>query len=287
MIVIIGLILVHICTFGVFLLLGGNGKVLLNALPFEMVTIMGSGIGALIISNDLSTIRDIGRGLVLIFKGSKWKKRDFIDIIILVSNLMKTLRTKGPRALESEIETPASSSYFQPYSKLLKDDELVHLITDTIRIMIVSSGNLNAYAVEEVMDIRIKQRQNKLLHASSALLALSGALPALGIVACVLGIVKTMSAIDQPPEILGGLIGAALLGTFLGVFLSYGIIEPLAKRMEYLFKEECQIFFVVKHIFVATLHGHPQPLVIEAARAAIGHHEQPSFNEVFDQLLGR
>ena len=287
MLSIIGLVIIHFCVFGVFVLHGGSAKVLLDALPLELVTILGAGIGGMLISTELSTIRDIGAGIGKVFAGSKWKKRDFLDTILLVSNLMKILRTKGARALEGDIEVPAESQYFREYPRLMKDPDLIHLITDTIRIMIISSGNVNAFAVEEIMDIRIKRHQSKLNHASEALLTLAGALPALGIVACVLGIVKTMASIDQPPAILGGLIGAALLGTFLGVFLSYGIIEPIAKRIEHVTKEEGQIYLVVKHIFVATLHGHPQALVIEAARAAISHREQPSFNEVFDQLLGR
>lgn len=287
MLCIVGFLIINFCIFGVYLLHGGNVQVLLDALPLELVTILGAGIGGMLISTEISTIRDIGGGLAKVFSGSKWKKRDFLDTILLVSNLMKILRTKGARALEGDIEAPLESQYFREYPRLLKDSDLIHLITDTIRIMIISSGNVNAFAVEEIMDIRIKRHQLQLNHAAEALLTLAGALPALGIVACVLGIVKTMASIDQPPAILGGLIGAALLGTFLGVFLSYGIIEPVAKRIQHVTKEEGQIYLVVKHIFVAALHGHPQPLVIEAARAAISHHEQPSFNEVFDELLGR
>ena len=153
--------------------------------------------------------------------------------------------------------------------------------------MVISSGNLNAYAVEEVMDTAIKEHVHHANHPAHALAALAGALPALGIVACVLGVVKTMGAIDQPPIILGGLIGSALVGTFLGVFMAYGIVEPMAQRLTAVVKEEAQIYHVVKQIIVASLHGHPQPLVIEAARVAISHHNQPSFGEVFDGLRGK
>jgi len=115
---------------------------------------------------------------------------------------------------------------------------------------------------------------------------LAGALPALGIVACVLGVVKTMGAIDQPPAILGGMIGGALVGTFLGVFMAYGFVEPMASRLAQIIEDEGQIFKVVKQIIIGTLHGHPMPLIIEAARASISHHNQPSFAEVFDGLRG-
>jgi chemotaxis protein MotA len=137
------------------------------------------------------------------------------------------------------------------------------------------------------MDTAIKEHVHHASHPAHALAALAGALPALGIVACVLGVVKTMGAIDQPPIILGGLIGSALVGTFLGVFMAYGIVEPMAQRLAAVVKEEAQIYHVVKQIIVASLHGHPQPLVIEAARVAISHHNQPSFGEVFDGLRGK
>jgi len=218
---------------------------------------------------------------------AKWKKQDFLDAIFLVSRLMKILRVDGPVALEAHVENPESSAIFSEYPKILADHHVTHLITDTIRLMVISSGNLNAYAVEEVMDAAIKEHVNHAGHPAHALAALAGALPALGIVACVLGVVKTMAAIDQPPTVLGGLIGSALVGTFLGVFLAYGIVEPMAGRLTQVVKEEAQIYHVIKQIIVASLHGHPQPLVIEAARVAISAHNQPTFGEVFDGLRGK
>jgi chemotaxis protein MotA len=137
------------------------------------------------------------------------------------------------------------------------------------------------------MDASIKEHTHHALHPAHALASMSGALPALGIVACVLGVVKTMGAIDQPPTVLGALIGSALVGTFIGVFLAYGLVEPFANRLTSVCKEEMQIYHVVKQIIVASLHGHPQPLVIEAARVTISSHNQPSFAEVFDGLRGK
>jgi chemotaxis protein MotA len=125
------------------------------------------------------------------------------------------------------------------------------------------------------------------LKAADTLGTLAGALPALGIVACVLGVVKTMGAIDQPPTVLGGLIGSALVGTFLGVFLAYGFFEPFAKRLEQVIEDEACMYGVVKQIIIGTLHGHPMPLILEAARVCISHHNQPSFAEVFDGLRGK
>lgn len=284
---IIGLVLLHICVFGVFILHGGSMDVIAHAAPAELATILGAGIAAMLVGNDLDTIKGVAGGFGKIFGGSKWKKQDFLDAIFLVSRLMKILRVDGPVALEAHVENPESSAIFSEYPKILADHHVTHLITDTIRLMVISSGNLNAYAVEEVMDAAIKEHVNHAGHPAHALAALAGALPALGIVACVLGVVKTMAAIDQPPTVLGGLIGSALVGTFLGVFLAYGIVEPMAGRLTQVVKEEAQIYHVIKQIIVASLHGHPQPLVIEAARVAISAHNQPTFGEVFDGLRGK
>jgi chemotaxis protein MotA len=160
------------------------------------------------------------------------------------------------------------------------------LICDTVRLMVVSTSTLSPYAVEEVMDQSIKTHHHDALKSQTALATLAGALPALGIVACVLGVVKTMDAIDQPPAVLGAMIGGALVGTFLGVFMAYGFVEPMASRLAQIIDDEGQIFKVVKQIIIGTMHGHPMPLIIEAARVSISHHNQPSFAEVFDGLRG-
>ena len=283
----IGLVLLFVCVFGVFVLHGGDLGPVIHAAPAELATILGAGIAAMLIGNDLETIKGVAGGFGKVFAGPKWKKQDFLDVIFLVSRLMKILRVDGPVALESHVESPESSAIFGEYPRILADHHVLHLITDTIRLMVISSGNLNAYAVEEVMDAAIKEHMNHAGHPAHALASLSGALPALGIVACVLGVVKTMGAIDQPPTVLGALIGSALVGTFLGVFLAYGIVEPMAGRLAAVVKEEGQIYHVVKQIIVASLHGHPQPLVIEAARVGISGHNQPSFGEVFDGLRGK
>jgi chemotaxis protein MotA len=266
---IIGLVLLHVCVFGVFVVHGGDMSPIIAAAPYEIATILGAGIAAMLIGNDLDTIKGVAGGFGKIFGGSKWKKQDFLDVIFLVSKLLKILRVDGPVALEAHVESPESSAIFGEYPKIMKDHHVLHLITDTVRLMVISSGNLNAYAVEEVMDAAIKEHVNHAAHPAHALASLAGALPALGIVACVLGVVKTMGSIDQPPVILGGLIGSALVGTFLGVFMAYGIVEPMANRLTTVLKEEAQIYHVVKQMIVATLHGHPQPLVIEAARVAM------------------
>jgi chemotaxis protein MotA len=200
---------------------------------------------------------------------------------------MKLLRSEGPVALEPHIENPKESNIFSDYPKLLADQTLVHLICDTLRLVVVSSGPLDPHAVEEVMDNSIKTHHHHSLKPAEGLQGLADALPALGIVAAVLGVVKTMGSIDKPPEILGGMIGSALVGTFLGVLLAYGLVGPFANRAKQVIEADAAMYQTVKQIIIASLHGHPQPLVIEAARSGIEHSNQPSFAEVFDGMRAR
>jgi chemotaxis protein MotA len=287
MLQIVGIVILIAMVFGGFAFTGGNLGPVMEALPHEMLIIGGAGVGSLIIGNSAKELKALGGGLGKVFKGPQYKKQDYLDCIFLVSKLMKMLRTDGPVAVEPHIEDPQSSTIFADYPKLLKDQTLVHLIADTLRLVVVSSGNLDPHAVEEVMDSVIKNHHHHTVKPAEGLQGLADALPALGIVAAVLGVVKTMGSIDKPPAILGGMIGSALVGTFLGVLLAYGLVGPFANRAKQVIEGDAAIYHVVKQIIIASLHGHPQPLVIEAARSSIEHSNQPSFAEVFDGIRAR
>jgi len=283
----IGLVVLLVMVFGGFAFTGGALGPVMHAIPHEMLIIGGAAAGALIIGNSGAELKAMGGGLGKVFKGPKYKKQDYLDVIFLVSKLMKMLRTEGPIALEPHVEDPHSSALFAEYPKLQKDHTLVALIADTLRLVVVSSGTLDVHAVEEVMDHAIKTHHHEVEGPQHTLTSLADSLPALGIVAAVLGIVKTMGSIDKPPSVLGGMIGSALVGTFMGVLLAYGIVSPLAGRLKQVIDADAAIYDVVKQIIIASLHGHPQPLVIEAARSGIAHKNQPGFAEVFDGLRGR
>ncbi len=281
---VIGLIVLIVLVFGGFALTGGNLAPVLEAMPHEMLIIGGAAIGALIIGNSGSDLKALGGAMGTVFKGARYKKQDYLDVIFLTSRLMKMLRTDGPVAVEPHIEDPAGSTIFADYPRLMKDRTLIHLITDSLRLVVVSSGALDPHAVEDVMENSVKTHHHHAIRPADTLQGLSDALPALGIVAAVLGVVKTMGSIDQPPAVLGAMIGSALVGTFLGVLLAYGMVGPFAQRAKAAIEEDGAIYHVVKQIVVASLHGHPQPLVIEAARSGIAHHNQPSFSDVFDGM---
>lgn len=283
----IGFVVLIAMVFGGFALTGGALEPVLHALPHEMLIIGGAAVGALIIGNSGRELKALGGGFVKVLKGPKYKKQDYLDAIFLVSKLMKLLRIDGPIALEPHVEDPKSSAIFAEYPRLLADHALTSLIADTLRLVVVSSGTLDVHAVEEVMDNAIKTHHHEVAEPQHALQNLADALPALGIVAAVLGVVKTMGSIDKPPSVLGAMIGSALVGTFLGVLLAYGLVGPLAGRLKQIIDADAAIYHTVKQIIIASLHGHPQPLVIEAARSGIAHHNQPGFAEVFDGLRGR
>lgn len=283
----IGIAVLLIMVFGGFVITGGNIVPVLHAVPHEMMIIGGAAVGATVAGNSMHQLKALGSGLVKVFKGPSYRKQDYLDLIFLVSRLMKMMRADGPVAVEPHIEDPASSPVFAEYPHLMKDHTLINLICDTLRLVVISSGNLDAHAVEEVMDNTLKTHHHEAVQPADTLQTLADALPALGIVAAVLGVVKTMGSIDQPPAILGAMIGSALVGTFLGVLLAYGIVAPLANRAKQVIEEDGAIYHVAKQIIIASLHGHPLPLVIEAARSGIAHSKQPAFAEVFDGVRGR
>ena len=284
---IIGIIVLLVMVFGGFMLSGGALGPVMAAMPYEMLIIGGAAAGALVAGNSLDGLKALGTAMGKIFKGPKHDKQDHVDAIALTTQLMRMLKNDGPVALESHLEDPANSTVFSAYPNLLKHEALIALICDTLTLLVVSSGTLETHAVEEVMDNAMKTHFHEMHEPQHNLQTLSDALPALGIVAAVLGVVKTMGSIDKPPEILGKMIGAALVGTFLGVLLAYGIVGPLAGRLKQVLEQDEQIFHAVKQVIIASLYGHPQPLVVESARSGLGHTVRPGLNELLDALRGR
>ncbi|MDP0925756.1 flagellar motor stator protein MotA [Paracoccus onubensis] len=272
---IVGMVVTTVMVFGGYLLAGGKMHVILHSLPYEMMMIMGAAVGAYLLSNDSHTLKTTIGGLVRAFKGPKWTAQDHQDVLCLMFQLLRVARD-NPVGLEAHIESPDSSEIFTAYPRLLADRNIVSLIADTLR-----SASLNyddPYQVEEMLTRRIASMSEDEMHVPHALQNMADALPALGIVAAVLGVIKTMSSIDQPPAVLGKLIGGALVGTFLGVFLSYGFVAPLAQRLGAVIKQDLMFYDVVKSVLVAGLHQHATNLCVEVGRQAVPEHVRPSFD---------
>ena len=284
---VVGVIILLVMVFGGFAITGGALGPVMHAIPHEMLIIGGAALGAIVTGNSLHEIKALGGSFGKIFKGPRHTRQDHVDAIILTTRLMKLLRAEGPVALESHVQDPASSPIFAEFPRLLANKPLTALICDTLTLIVVSSGTLAVHAVEEVMDNAMKTHFHEQHEPQHALQGLADALPALGIVAAVLGVVKTMGSIDQPPSVLGGMIGSALVGTFMGVLLAYGIVAPMAGRLKQVLDADEQIFHAVKQVLIASLHGWPQPLVVESARSGLGHAFRPGLSEMLDALRGR
>ena len=281
MIGIVGIVVIFVMVFGGYLAAGGKMTIILKSLPFEMMMIGGAAVGAFLIGNSMPavkhTLKDIGK----VFKGPKWKPDDYRDLLCLLFSLIRVAKA-NPVELEAHIEVPAESAIFQQYPKILTDHEAVDLICDTLR-----SASMNyddPHQVEEVLEKRMEANLHHALHPSHAMQQMADGLPALGIVAAVLGVIKTMGSIDQPPEILGKLIGGALVGTFLGVFLAYGLVGPFAVKMKTVAEEDGHFYQLIREVLVANLHNHAAQICIEVGRQNTPHHIRPGFSELEESL---
>ena len=282
MFVLVGWGLALVCIFGVYIVHGGNIGVILKALPFEMITIFGAAAGAFLANNQMKVIKASIAGVARCFKSSKYSKARYMELMALLYDILQKARKEGLMSIEKDVEEPHNSAIFQKYAVVGSDHHVVEFITDYLRMMV--SGNLNAHEIESLMDSEIETHHQEAHAPVGAIQRVAGGLPAFGIVAAVLGVIKTMGSVGQPPAVLGAMIGSALVGTFLGVLLSYGIVGPCAARLKAVIEADGEIYLVVRRVIVASLKGQPQPLVIEAARTAIGPANQPTFSEVFDGL---
>ncbi|MFT5796014.1 MAG: chemotaxis protein MotA [Ascidiaceihabitans sp.] len=281
MIGIIGIITIFVMVFGGYLAAGGKMGIILKSLPFEMTMILGAAIGAFMISNSLAEVKHTLKDLGKVFKGPSWAHHDYSDLLCLLFELIRLAR-QNPVAIEEHIESPAESSIFSKYPKIVADAEATALICDTMR-----SASMNyddPHQVEEVLEKRMDASMHHALHSSHALQTVADGLPALGIVAAVLGVIKTMASIDQPPEVLGKLIGGALVGTFLGVFLAYGLVGPFAAKVKVVTEEDAHFYQLIREVLVANLHNHSTNICIEVGRQNTPTHCRPSYSELEEAL---
>ncbi len=279
---IIGVVLLFGMVFGSYLISGGNMAVIIHATPHEMMAIGGAGIASFLISNSMTVVKGSGAGLAKVFAGPKWKAVDYRDLLSLLFLLTKTMKSKGVIALESHIENPKESSIFSRFPKVTKDHFAVDFICDTLRMMTMNLED--PHQVEDAMEKQLEKHHHEALAPAGALQSLADALPALGIVAAVLGVIKTMGSITEPPEVLGTMIGGALVGTFLGVFLAYGLVGPFAARLKDIIEEEGSYYKIIQSVLVAHLHGNAAQISVEIGRGSVPSGSQPSFLELEEAL---
>lgn len=281
MIKVFGIVFVFACVLGGYVALGGHLHVLFQ--PFELVIIGGAAIGAFIISNSKHVIKDCGRRFLQIFKKPGFDKDTYIELLTALFGIFKLARTKGWLALESHIENPEESELFKAYEGLYNNHHALTFLCDYLRI--ISLGNEDPHTMDDLMTEEIEALEEEMGHAPHAVHQMADGMPALGIVAAVLGVIHTMGSITEPPEVLGHLIGGALVGTFLGVLLSYGFVAPFSAAMQTRVDAEMKYYKCIKTTLLAYLNGMAPQVAVEFGRKSLPHDVQPTFIEVEEATM--
>ena len=285
MFVLIGYAVCFGCIFGVYILHGGNVQVLLKALPFEMITIGGGALGAFVVNNQPKVLKATMAALPSALKGSKYTKARYMELMSLLYDILQKARKEGLMAIEADVENPKDSALFQKFPNVSADHHVVEFMTDYLRRMV--SGNLNAHEIEALMDSEIETHHQEAHAPVAALTRLAGALPAFGIVAAVLGVVNTMGSVGQPPAVLGGMIASALVGTFLGIFLAYGVAEPMAGLLDQKAQDASKEFECIKSTLLASMQGYNPATAIEFGRKVLFSDVRPGFLELEAHVKGK
>lgn len=278
MLSIVGLVMILACVFGSFIWSGGKMGIVLEALPHELMAILGASIGAFIVSNSFPTVKLAGKGLIRAFKGGKWKDSDYRDLLTMLYGLLSTFKKSGPAALEPHLDNPKESTIFTRFPRLAADHHLIEFICDYLRMMTVSFED--PHQIAEAMDNDIEKHHHEEAAPQHALQQMADGLPAIGIVAAVLGVIKTMGSIDQPTEVLGAMIGGALVGTFMGVLLAYCLVGPLATKLLETIEGDGKPFMIVKTAIVAHAQGLPTQVAVEIARRMTPSTKAPTFQQL-------
>lgn len=279
--IVIGFVVIFGCVLGGYMAMGGHLGVLYQ--PWELVIIGGAGVGAFLIANPVSVVKDAGCAIKEAFRQDVPKERDYLETLGVLHSLMRELRTKSRNEVEAHIDNPDESKIFTAFPLVLKNRDLTNFICDYCRIIII--GNARPFEIEALMDEEIHTIKNDQLKSYHALVVLADAFPALGICAAVLGVIKAMGAIDQSPEILGGLVGAALVGTFLGIFLNYAVVGPIAQKVKIVRDKKNRLYVIVKQTLLAYMNGSLPQVALEFGRKTISAYDRPSIDAVEQSTL--
>jgi len=272
----LGLLVTLGCLIGGFVAMGGHVAVLLQ--PWEFVIICGTALGTFLCANPLSNVKETGGAILEALLGKVPTDRDYLDVLALLYALMRELRSKPSGEFEVQIDAPNESPVFQAYPTLVKNRELVGFICDYFRLILI--GNARTHEIEALMDEEIHTIARDSLKPYQSLVGVADGLPALGIVAAVLGVIKAMGALDQSPEVLGHLIGSALVGTFAGIFLSYSVFGPIATKVKILREKRNRLYVIVKQTLLAFMNGAMPQIAIEHGRKTISSKNRPTIDEV-------
>ncbi len=275
MFAIIGIVVVFGAIVAGYLMEHGNIRVLLQ--PAELIIIGGAATGTVLIANPLHVLQQIAAGIGGVFGGSKYTKQAYIDSLKMMYDLLNKARKDGLMALENDVEEPAKSPFFSKGPAVMKNHHVRDYVCDSLRMAITG---VDAFDLDQMLDLDLEVHHNDSSQSTSALSTVADSLPGLGIVAAVLGVVITMGALGGPPEEIGRKVAAALVGTFLGILLCYGLVGPIAANMAKLAAEEHAYLYVLRVLIISFLRGTAPIMAVEVARRAIPGHVRPSFREV-------
>jgi chemotaxis protein MotA len=274
--IVIGFIIVAFSVFGGYAVSGGALGPLWQ--PSEVLIIGGAAIGAFIASNNMKTMKGVLRAASRLRITTKYTKATYIEVLVLLYSLLSASKRGGMKAIEADIENPLESKIFERFPAVLEDKRLLTFICDYMRIMV--SGNISPHELDELMTHEIEELEHDLSLASDALNKMSDGLPAFGIVAAVMGVVKALTAADASPAEIGEMIAHALVGTFLGILLAYGFVGPLANRIERQVAEAVKLHQCVRIILITSLHGYQPQIAVEFGRKALHADERPEAIEL-------
>ncbi|MDM9626387.1 flagellar motor stator protein MotA [Rhizobium sp. S152] len=279
--IIIGFVITVGCIIGGFMAMGGHVQALIQ--PFELVIIGGAGVGAFIMGNPLKVVKDSGKAIAEAFKHAVPKERHYLDVLGVLYSLMRDLRTKSRNEIEAHIDNPDESPIFQSAPTVLKNKELTSFICDYVRLIII--GNARSHEIEALMDEEIETMMHDKMKPYHSITAVGDSFPAIGIIAAVLGVIKAMAKINESPEVLGGLIGAALVGTMLGIFLSYCLCNPLTSQIKIVRNKQHRLYIIVKQTLLAYMNGSVPQVALEYGRKTISNYERPSIDSVEQEMM--
>ncbi|SNS60260.1 chemotaxis protein MotA [Noviherbaspirillum humi] len=280
MLVIVGYIIVVGSVFGGFVMAGGHLAALFQ--PLELLMIGGAAFGAFFVGNNGKAIKATMKAFPTLFKGSKYTKALYMELMSLLFELLSKVRKEGLMSIEGDIEKPEDSPIFSKYPNILGDHHVIEFMTDYLRLMV--SGNMDAFQIENLMDNEIDTHHAEAEVPVHCIAKLGDGLPAFGIVAAVMGVVHTMESVGLPPSELGMLIAHALVGTFLGILLAYGFVGPLSSLLEQKLHESSKMFQCVKVTLLASLNGYAPALAVEFGRKVLFSTERPSFSELEEHI---
>jgi chemotaxis protein MotA len=280
LLVIIGYVIVCVSVFGGFALAGGHLAVLFQ--PIELLMIGGAAVGAFLVGNNGKSLKATMKALPSVLKGSRHTKALYMELMLLLFDVLSKIRKEGLMSIEGDLDTPHESALFGKYPSVLADHHIIEFMTDYLRLMV--SGNMDAFQIENLMDNELETHHHEGAVPAHCIAKMGDALPAFGIVAAVMGVVHTMESVGLPPAELGILIAKALVGTFLGILLAYGFVSPLASLMEQKLEESSKMFQCVKVTLLASLNGYAPPLAVEFGRKVLYSTERPTFAELEEHI---